>query len=131
MHLRTLRVDKTSMKTLLQRIRETVGAVSPKTRRRAIWTLAVIAILQVYFVRELIAAELLFGMLFAAIFLFVALCYTLGSAWEYGVEWGEIGVRAIATSARRGYGALEYVSNGVMESISKRQGRHPHSESVQ
>ena len=108
-----------------------MGAVSPKTRRRVIWTLAVIAILQVYFVRELIAAELIFGMLFAAIFLFVALCYTLGSAWEYGVAWSEIGVRAIATSARRGYGALEYVSNGVMESISKRQGRHQHSESVQ
>ena len=119
------------MKTLLQRIRETVGAVSPKTRRRVIWTLAIIAILQVYFVRELIAAELLFGMLFAAIFLFVAICYTLGSAWEYGVVWGEVGVRAIATTARRGYGALEYVSNGVMESISKRQGRHQHSESAQ
>jgi len=119
------------MKTLLQRIRETVGAVSPKTRRRVIWTLAIIAILQVYFVRELIAAELLFGMLFAVIFLFMALCYTLGTAWEYGAAWGEIGVRAIATSARRGYGALEYVSNGVMESISKRQGRHQHSESAQ
>lgn len=115
----------------MRRIRETVGAVSPKTRRRTIWALAVIAILQVYFVRELIAAELLFGMLFAAIFLFVALCYTLGSAWEYGVAWGEMGVRAIATSARRGFGALEYVSNAWMESISKRQGRHPHSESAQ
>lgn len=119
------------MKTLLQRIRETVGAVSPKARRRIIWTLAVIAILQVYFVRELIAAELLFGMLFAVIFLFVALCYTLGSAWEYGVVWGEVGVRAIATTARRGFGALEYLSNGVMESISKRQGRHQHSGSAQ
>lgn len=119
------------MKKLLQRVRETVGAVSPKTRRRAIWALAIIAILQVYFVRELIAAELLFGMVFGAIFLFVAICYTLGSAWEYGVVWGEIGVRAIATSARRGYGALEYVGNGVMESISKRQGRHQHSGSAQ
>ena len=119
------------MKTLLHRIREIVSAVSPKTRRRIVWALAVIAILQAYFVRELIAAELLFGMAFAAIFLFVALCYTLGSAWEYGAAWGEIGVRAIATSARRGYVALEYVSNGLMESISKRQGRHQHSGSAQ
>jgi signal transduction histidine kinase len=119
------------MMTLLQRIRETVGAVSPKTRRRLAWTLAVIVILQLYFVRELIAAELLFGMLFAAIFLFVAICYTLGNAWEYGVVWGEVGVKAIAMTARRGYGVLEYVSNGVMESISKRQGRHQHSGSAQ
>ncbi len=119
------------MKTLLQRIREALGAVSPKTRRRVTWTLAVIAILQVYFVRELIAAELLFGMVFAAIFLFVAICYTLGGAWEYGVVWGEVGVRAVATTARRGFGALEYVSNGVIESINKRQGRHQHSGSAQ
>ncbi|HEY6442752.1 MAG TPA: hypothetical protein VIY66_05365 [Candidatus Acidoferrales bacterium] len=119
------------MKTLLQRIRDTVGAVSPKTRRRVVWALAVIAILQAYFVRELIAAELLFGIVFAAIFLFVAICYTLGSAWEYGAVWGEVGVRAIAMTARRGYGALEYVSSGVMESISKRQGPHQHSGSAQ
>lgn len=119
------------MKTLLQRIRETVGAVSPKTRRRVVWALAVIAILQAYFVRELIAAELLFGMAFAAIFLFVAICYTLGSAWEYAVVWGEAGVRAVATTARRGYVALEYVGTGVMESISKRQDRHQHSGSAQ
>lgn len=119
------------MRTLLRRIRETVGAVSPKTRRRVVWALAVIAILQAYFVRELIAAELLFGMAFAAIFLFVAICYTLGSAWEYAVVWGEAGVRAVATTARRGYVALEYVGTGVMESISKRQDRHQHSGSAQ
>jgi hypothetical protein len=119
------------MNTVWQRIREAVRAVSSKTRRRIIWTLAVIIILQAYFVRELIAAELLFGMLFGAIFLFVAICYTLGSAWEYGVVWGEVGVRAIANTARRGYSTLEYVSSGVMESISKRQGRHQHSGSAQ
>jgi hypothetical protein len=119
------------MKTLLQRIREALGAVSPKTRRRVTWTLVVIGVLQVYFVRELIAAELLFGMAFAAIFLFVAVCYALGTIWEYGVGWSEVGVRVIASTARRGYGTIEYVSNSVIESISKRQGRHPHSESAQ
>jgi hypothetical protein len=119
------------MKTLLQRVREALGTVSPKMRRRVTWTLAIIAILQVYFVRELIAAELLFGMAFAAIFLFVAICYTLGTIWEYGVGWSEVGVRVIASTARRGYGTIEYVGTSVMESISKRQGPHQHSGSAQ
>jgi hypothetical protein len=119
------------MKTLLQQTREALGGISPKTRRRVTWTLAIIAILQVYFVRELIAAELLFGMAFAAIFLFAAFCYTLGSLWEYGVSWSEVGVRVIANTARRGYGTLEYVGTSVMESISKRQGPHQHSGSAQ
>ena len=131
MHLILQRVDKTSMKTLLQQTREALGGISPKTRRRVTWTLAIIAILQIYFVRELIAAELLFGMAFAAIFLFAAFCYTLGSLWEYGVSWSEVGVRVIANTARRGYGTLEYVGTSVMESISKRQGPHQHSGSAQ
>jgi hypothetical protein len=110
---------------------EAFRAISPKTRQRVAWTLAVVAILQIYFVRELLAAELLFGMLFGALFLFVALCYMLGTIWEQGVSWSEVGVRVIASSARRGYAALEDVGSGALEYLSKRQARHPHSESAQ
>jgi hypothetical protein len=118
------------MTKLLANIIDLLRAISPKTRQRIAWTLAVIAILQVYFVRELIAAELLFGILFGAIFAFAALCYMLGTIWEQGVGWGEVGVRVIANTARRGYATLEYASSGALVYLSKRQGRHPHSESA-
>ena len=40
-------------------------------------------ILQVYFVRELLAAELLFVLLFASVFAVVSVCYALGLLAEF------------------------------------------------
>ncbi len=110
------------MNTILGQLKEFVGGINPKTRLRIIWTLAALFILQLYFVRELIAAELLFGAVFAAIFLLAGICYIIGTIGERGLDLAEIGVRAIVPTARRTYSALE--------EISKKPFRHPHSESA-
>jgi hypothetical protein len=106
-----------------QYARDFVGSVEPKTKKRIVWTLVVLFVLQLYFVRELVAAELLFGLLFAAIFLFAAICYLLGTISVDGLDWVEAGVRMVTIVARRYY--------SVVEEFSKKPFRHPHSESAQ
>jgi hypothetical protein len=112
------------MKTVLARL-ETLSKDlirKAKVRKGLVSVVAIFFILQLYFVRELIAAELIFGLLFLAILALVGVSYVLGTIGERGLEWAEVGVRAIAVSAKRGYMALE--------DVSKRQFRHPRSESA-
>lgn len=85
-------------------------------------TLAVLFVLQLYFVREILAAEVLFGMLFAAVLLLCGLFYIVGAAGERGLDLAEAGIRAAARSARWSFNALE--------EVSKRQFRHRHSQSA-
>jgi len=108
-----------------ERVKEVVRpfAQNKKLQKRAAWTLGIFFVLQVYFVRELIAAELLFGLAFAFMFALVAIFYIVGTIGERGFDWAEIGVRAVAVSSRRAYSAIE--------EISKKSVRHPHSESAQ
>ena len=106
-----------------QHANELFSSIQPKTKKRIIWTLAILFVLQLYFVRELIAAELLFGLLFAATFLLAAICYLLGTISVDGLDWAEAGVRTVTTAARRYY--------SIVEEISKKPFRHPHSESAQ
>ena len=106
-----------------EKLKRFAGAIEPKTRKRIIWTVSILFILQLYFVRELIAAELLFVALFAALFVFVMLCYLVGTVGVHGLDWAEAGARVVATTARRGYNAIE--------ELSKKPFRHPHSESAQ
>jgi len=106
-----------------EKLKGFVGSIEPKTRKRIIWTVSILFILQLYFVRELIAAELLFLALFAALFVFVTLCYLVGTVGVHGLDWAEAGARVVATTARRGYSAIE--------ELSKKPFRHPHSESAQ
>ncbi|HXO87499.1 MAG TPA: hypothetical protein VN885_02550 [Candidatus Acidoferrales bacterium] len=92
-------------------------------RKRTTWGVAIFIVLQLYFVRELIAAELLFGILFLFVFALATLLYAVGTIGIEGRSWAEAGARVVATSARRGYSTLE--------EISKKPFRHPHSESAQ
>ena len=92
-------------------------------RKRVGWGLGIFLVLQLYFVRELIAAELIFGMVFLFLFAMAALFYLIGTVGMNGREWAEAGARAVAGSARRGYSTIE--------EISKKPFRHPHSESAQ
>jgi hypothetical protein len=92
--------------------------------KRAIWlTVGVVLVLQLYFVRELLAAELLFGIGFAVLFSVVAIAYAIGRMGERGFTWAEPRARVLAASSRRGLGALE--------EISRKPFRHPRSESAQ
>jgi len=111
------------MGALWDRLKGFVASIEPTTRKRIIWSVSILFILQLYFVRELIAAELLFVALFAALFLFVTLCYLVGTVGVHGLDWAEAGARVVAATARRGYSAVE--------ELSKKPFRHPHSESAQ
>jgi uncharacterized membrane protein (UPF0182 family) len=93
-----------------------------KVRKGLFSVAAAFFVLQLYFVRALIAAELIFVMLFVMLLAIVAISYVLGAIGEQGLEWTEVGVRAIAVSAKRGFAALE--------EVSKRPFRHPRSESA-
>lgn len=108
---------------ILGQLKEFAGSIAPKTRKRVVWALAVLFILQLYFVRELIAAELLFGLVFAVMCLLAGICYLLGTIGERGLDWTEAGARVISSITRR--------SSGGLDQISKKPFRHPHSESAQ
>jgi hypothetical protein len=94
-----------------------------KVRKGLLSIVAAFFILQLYFVRALLAAELIFVLFFLVILTLVGVAYVLGTIGERGLAWTEVGVRALAGSAKRGYMALE-------EEISKRPFRHPRSESA-
>jgi len=113
------------MKIVLAKLQNDANAFwqNKPLRRRVGWGLAIFFVLQLYFVRELIAAELLFGMFFLFLFVLAALSYVVGTIGMNGRTWAEAGARVVATSARRGFSTLE--------EISKKPFRHPHSESAQ
>jgi hypothetical protein len=72
-----------------------------KARKGMMTILAVYFALQLYFVRELLVAELFFGLGFAVLLVLGGLVYLVLSAGERGLEFAEAGVRAIGDSARR------------------------------
>ncbi|MFZ0521879.1 MAG: hypothetical protein WAL95_12700 [Candidatus Acidiferrales bacterium] len=113
------------MKTQLENVKALVLGIGQKAkvRKGMLSVVAVFFILQMYFVRELLAAELLFGLGFAVLLMLGALFYAVGTVGEKGLDWAEAGVRVISTSARRGYAGLE--------EISRKPFRHPRSESAQ
>jgi len=113
------------MKTVLTQLKAVASAQVSKAKvgKGVLSILAAFLVLQLYFVRELLAAELIFGVAFAVVLLLVGIFYFVGSLGERGLELTEAGARVIASSARRGY--------GTVEEISKRPFRHPHSESAQ
>jgi hypothetical protein len=94
-----------------------------KVRKGTVSILAVFFVLQLYFVRELLAAELLFALGFGVLFILGSTAYLLGAAGERGWYLAEAGIRVIARSARRGYIGLE--------ELSRKSFRHPRSESAQ
>ena len=113
------------MKTQLENVKAIVVGIGQKAkvRKGMLSVVAVFFILQMYFVRELLAAELLFGLGFAVLLMLGLLFYAVGTVGEKGLEWAEAGVRVIGSSARRGYAGLE--------EISRKPFRHPRSESAQ
>jgi hypothetical protein len=111
------------MKKTLGQIRAGVNAIPQKAKVRIGIGVAAIVILQLYFVRELIAAELLFVLVFAFLLAIGAVSYLAGAAGERVWALIESGVRASGPSARRAY--------NLLEEISRKPFRHPRSESAQ
>jgi hypothetical protein len=145
------------MKPALGQLREFVYAVmkTAKVRKRLMAVAGAIIILQLYFVRELIAAELLFGLGFAVMLVLAGFLYVVGAIGERGFDLTEAGARAVGRSARLGYGKMAPVVHAIgergfevtrarvgviarsarrgfskLEEVSKRPFRHPRSESV-
>jgi len=113
------------MKNGLERLSVFVRSVAEKSKFRKGIVTALVAFLalQAYFVRELLAAELLFGFVFAVLLLISAGIYLTGVIGERGLVFAEVGVRVVAESARRSY--------ALLEEISRKPFRHPRSESAQ
>lgn len=118
------------MKRVFGQIRDSVqyqlenGASKKAGLRKTLWwTLGIIVVLQLYFVRELLAAEMLFGLGFIALFVLVGIVYLLGIIGERGLAWSEAHVRVVADSAKRGL--------SMVEEVSRRPFRNPRSESAQ
>jgi hypothetical protein len=100
-----------------------VQGKKPQLQKGLWWALGIIFVLQLYFVRELIAAEMLFGLGFAAFLFLGGVIYVLGTLGERGLAWSEAHARVVAQSARRGL--------NMVEELSRRSFRHPRSESAQ
>jgi hypothetical protein len=113
------------MKACIERLQAFIKAAAKeaKVRKRVALAVVVLVVLQLYFVRELIAAEVLFGLGFLALLTLGGLFYLVGAVGERSFNLMEAGVRAAAPVARRGYAKVE--------EISKKPFRHPRSESAQ
>jgi len=71
------------------------------------WFLGVVLALQLYFVRELVAAFALFALGFAAIAFVVMSLYMLQKVWEAGVQRVADSQHPVVDMARRGVNAVE------------------------
>src|SRR5579862_9028847 len=113
------------MNPLAQRIRSFVAAAlrTAKERKGLLAVITVLVVFQLYFVRELLAAELLFGIGFGFLLLLGLIFYAVGALGERAFDGMEAGARLVGHSARRGYGKIE--------EFSKKPFRHPRSESAQ
>jgi len=71
------------------------------------WFLGIVIALQLYFVRELVAAFALFALGFAAIAFVVMSLYMLQKVWETGVQRVADSQNPVVDMARRGVNAVE------------------------
>jgi hypothetical protein len=93
-------------------------------RRKWMWLfLGVLAALQLYAVRELLAAFALFILGFGAIAVVVLSLYAFHKTWEAGVAWMAASRHPVFLFARRGVAAVE--------DWGRRPFRRPGSEPVQ
>jgi len=80
----------------------------PKAHKQLLAIVAVLVFLQFYFVRELIAAEFLFGAGFAVFLALAGILYVIGAIGERSLEWLEAGVNLITRSTHRIYSGVSF-----------------------
>jgi hypothetical protein len=87
------------MKTYLTKLQTTLMGLiqKAKVRKGLLSMLGIFFILQVYFVRELVAAELLFVLGFAVLMVLGGMIYLVGAIGERGLDWMEAGVHFSAS----------------------------------
>ncbi len=84
---------------------------------------AVVIALNIYFVRELFAAEILFGLFIGTLLLIGFVFYLIQQVGQLTLTWARPLADGLAQGARRGW--------SFVEEISRRPFRHPRSESAQ
>lgn len=122
--MRLREVGVTLMNNLWDRLKaELLGLLrQSRVQKWLISALAVLLILQLYFVREMLAAEVLFGIGFAMLLVICGVFYLVGAIGEWVLDLAEAGIRVAVRSTRW--------SVATVEEISKKQFRRPHSESA-
>lgn len=81
------------------------------------WGVAGVFGFQIYFVRELLAAELLFALIFLLVFSVGAAVYFVGRVGDRGLGWVEARLRPLVDSARFGWLApLQFVIANLRKS---------------
>ncbi|MHB8540510.1 MAG: hypothetical protein ACYDCD_06155 [Candidatus Acidiferrales bacterium] len=85
--------------------------------------MAALIALHVYFFQELVAAELIFGIVFGSFLVLLLAIYLVSEVGDRGLGWMEANGRVAAKAARQ-----QWVR---VETISKKTFRRPRSESAQ
>jgi len=98
--------------------------VNKDDARKWLWIfLAALVALQIYFVRELVAALFLFALGFAALAGVALVCFLVERAGRVSTAWVEPRTHSVALLARRGV--------GLLEEFSRKSFRRPRSEPAQ
>jgi hypothetical protein len=93
------------------------AAKEPKIRKPVIRGLIVLLVLQIYFVRELLVAEVLFAVGFLAVMAVVGICYALGTVGLKSIDVTETGLRLAVQGARRSFDVLEVVARNSIRHL--------------
>jgi hypothetical protein len=93
------------------------AAKEAKIRRPILKGLAVLIVLQIYFVRELLVAEVLFALGFIALMGIFGIVYLLGTIGLKSIDLTETGLRVAANGARRSYDVLEVVARNSIRHL--------------
>lgn len=87
------------------------------------WCVGAFIALQIYFFQELVAAELLFGIVFGGILVLLLMVYVISEAGDRGLAWVEANRKTFGVAARRRWERVE--------AVSKKTFHRPRSESAQ
>lgn len=95
-----------------------------KQLKKWVWAAGVVLIaLHIYFVRELFAAEILFGLFIGTLLLVAFVLYLIQQVWQLSSAWTRPLARTVAQTAQRGW--------SYVEEVSRKPFRRPRSESAQ
>ena len=90
-----------------------------KSRKWMWWFLGAIGAMQLYFVRELLAAFALFAMAFGAIALVIGALYLMHSGWAVAVERLAESQHPVVAYTKRGVNSVEdFARRGVVAAVS-------------
>lgn len=82
-------------------LRREAGICIRRVPRWVWWAVAVAIVLQIYFFQELVAAYLIFSVLFGCALILIFAIYLLSEVGDYALQWIEVDARAVAKRVRQ------------------------------